>query len=161
MLFTWRWRNKTQPLLKGMLAGFVATAVLSALMVVKSMMNLMPELDVIGMLSSMMGANSQVAWIAHFGLGTIVWGGLFSTFNTAIPENSEISKGIFFGLAAWFMMMLAVMPMAGKGLFGLNLGVMAPVMTGILHVIFGSVLGWVYGQLIGSAISSTSARPTV
>lgn len=43
---------------KGMVAGFVATVVLSALMVMKSMMGLMPELNVIAMLSKMMGASS-------------------------------------------------------------------------------------------------------
>ena len=51
------------------------------------------------------------------------------------------------GLAAWLMMMLAVMPMAGQGLFGLNPGMVAPVMTAMLHVIFGAVMGLVYAQL--------------
>ena len=44
--------------LKAMVAGFVATIVLSALMVMKSMIGLMPELDVVAMLSKMMGASS-------------------------------------------------------------------------------------------------------
>jgi hypothetical protein len=42
------------------------------------------------------------------------------------------------------------MPMAGAGLFGMNMGVMAPMMTLVLHLIFGAVLGWVYGR---SAVS--------
>ena len=62
-------------LLKGMVAGFVATLVLSGLMMMKTKMGLMPELDVIGMLSSMMGVSTPAAgWIAHFVIGTIVWG---------------------------------------------------------------------------------------
>ena len=44
------------------------------------------------------------------------------------------------------MMMIVIMPMAGAGLFGMNMGVMAPVMTLMLHVIFGAVLGLVYGR---------------
>lgn len=36
-------------IMKGMIAGFVATAVLSALMIMKTMMGVMPELDVIAM----------------------------------------------------------------------------------------------------------------
>jgi hypothetical protein len=34
-----------------------------------------------------------------------------------------------------------VMPMAGAWLFGMAMGLMAPVMTLVLHVIFGAVLG--------------------
>ena len=42
-------------------------------------------------------------------------------------------------------MMVAVMPMADAGFFGLKFGIMAPVMTLVLHVIFGAVLGGIYG----------------
>ena len=140
--------------IKGMLAGFAGTVLLSALMVMKSMMGVMPELDIIKMLSTMMSAPAGAAWIAHFGLGTVVWGGLFSAFNGQIPGSNQITKGIVFGLGAWVMMMLVVMPMAGQGLFGLNLGVMAPVMTAMLHVIFGAVMGWVYAQLTHPSAST-------
>ena len=136
-----------QNLGRGMLAGFAATAVLSALMVMKSMMGVMPELDVIKMLSSMMGMPATSGWAAHFMIGTVLWGGMFAVFNSGIPGSSQIAKGGVLGLAAWLMMMLAVMPMAGQGLFGLNPGMVAPVMTAMLHVIFGAVMGLVYAQL--------------
>src|SRR3974377_2143805 len=113
----------------------------------KSMMGVMPELDVIKMLSAMMGAPAIAGWVGHFAIGTVLWGGMFALLNSLIPGSSQIVKGIVFGLAAWLMMMLAIMPMAGQGLFGLNLGVAAPVMTGMLHVIFGTVMGGVYAQL--------------
>lgn len=45
-------------------------------------------------------------------------------------------------------MMIIVMPMAGAGLFGLNIGIMAPVATLILHLIFGAVLGYTYAKLL-------------
>lgn len=41
---------------KGFVAGAAATAVLSALMVMKSMMGLMPALDLPKMIAGMMGA---------------------------------------------------------------------------------------------------------
>ena len=97
-----------------------------------------------------MGSTAQTAWMAHFAIGTIIWGGLFGAFNGAIPGNNQISKGILFGLAAWVMMMVAVMAMAGVGLFGLKLGPTAPIMTGMLHVIFGAAMGWVYSLLRSS-----------
>ncbi len=48
-------------ILKGVVAGFAATVVLSALMVMKSLMGLMPELDTVAMLTNMMGA-SPPSW---------------------------------------------------------------------------------------------------
>jgi hypothetical protein len=51
------------------------------------------------------------------------------------------------GTLGWLMMMVAVMPMAGAGMFGLNMGVMAPIATLMLHLIFGAVLGFTYQKL--------------
>ena len=48
-------------------------------MIGKSMMGIMPELDVIAMLSGMMGAPLAAGWIAHFVIGTVVWGAGFAS----------------------------------------------------------------------------------
>ncbi len=132
---------------RGIGAGLAATAVLSMIMVAKGMMGLMPELDVIGMLSSMMNTAPAVGWVMHFMIGMLAWGLGFVAFHRFLPGSSDISKGISFGVAAWFMMMLAIMPMAGAGLFGLKMGPVAPMMTLMLHVIYGAVLGFVYSKL--------------
>ncbi|HUX25588.1 MAG TPA: DUF6789 family protein [Burkholderiales bacterium] len=134
-------------IVKGVIAGFVATVVLSLLMVMKSAMGLMPELDVISMLSTMMGSGLAMGWIAHFMIGTVIWGGLFALLAPSLPGGSLWLKGVMFGVGAWLLMMVAVMPMAGAGLFGMKFGMVAPVMTLVLHVIFGTVLGGVYAAL--------------
>jgi hypothetical protein len=116
----------------GMIAGFVATVVLSIMMIMKSAAGIMHELDIIHMLSGMMGASPVMGWAAHFVIGTVVWGAGFAILSTSIPGGSQIAKGIAFGIGAWLLMMIAVMPMAGAGFFGLALGIMAPVMTLVL-----------------------------
>ncbi len=137
-------------IVNGMIAAFVATAILSALMMAKNMMGVMPELNPIHMLSGMMGGTAAMGWFAHFAIGTVAWGASFAILNGAIPGRKQVTKGIIFGVSAWLMMMLLVMPMAGAGIFGMNLGMMAPVMTLMLHIIFGSVLGKVYAiRMIG------------
>jgi hypothetical protein len=131
---------------KGMVAGFVATIVLSALMMMKQTMGVMPQLNPVQMLTDMMGASTPlVGWAAHFMIGTLAWGGLFSLLNSRLPGESYWIRGSVFGFGAWLMMMIVVMPMAGAGLFGMQLSIMAPVMTLVLHLIFGAVLGGVYG----------------
>jgi len=128
----------------GAVAGFAATVVLSVMMVAKGMMGIMPELDVSAMLSAMMGAPALMGWIGHFMIGTLAWGIGFAVLFDRIPGSSAIAKGVVFGIAAWLGMMVMVMPMAGAGLFGMAMGIMAPMMTLVLHVIFGAVLGAVF-----------------
>lgn len=140
-------RNEMDGIAKGVIAGFVATVVLSALMLMKSAMGLMPELDVIAMLGGMMGTGAFMGWMAHFVIGSILWGGFFAVVAPNLPGRSLWLKGMTFGVGAWILMMVAVMPMAGAGPFGANLGMAAPVMTLMLHVIFGAVLGSVYAAL--------------
>ncbi|GAM72372.1 hypothetical protein JCM19236_1543 [Vibrio sp. JCM 19236] len=44
-------------------------------------------------------------------------------------------------------MMVVLMPLANLGLFGLTLGIKVPVMTLILHLVFGLALGVSYSKI--------------
>jgi len=136
-------------LTRGVIAGLAATIVLSALMLMKSAMGLMPELDVIAMLGRMTGGGAAIGWLAHFMIGPVAWGGLFAVIEPNLPGDNFWLKGVTFGIGAWVLMMVVVMPMAGAGLFGVNLGMVAPVITLLLHMVFGAVLGGVYASLPG------------
>lgn len=138
---------------KGMIAGFVATVVLSGMMLMKTALGLMPQLDVIAMLSRMLGAPDApaVGWAAHFLIGSLLWGGLFGWLADRLPGASYWIRGMVLGVAAWVLMMVLVMPMAGAGLFAVGLGIMAPIATLVLHLVFGAVLGGVFGTLIERA----------
>lgn len=134
-------------IVKGLIAGLVATLVISVLMLVKNRMGLMPELDPVGMMTTMAGASTPlVGWAMHVMIGTVVWGILFALLHDRLP-GGLVGGGILLGIAAWLMMMVVVMPMAGAGMFGMSMGMMAPAMTLMLHIIFGAVLGYTYGRL--------------
>lgn len=133
---------------KGIAAGFAATIVLSALIVMKARMGLMPQLDPVQMLGDMIGNGSRPAgWVMHFMIGTVAWGLLFTLLFGAVTDGLWW-RGIVFAIGAWLLMMIAVMPMAGAGFFGLGLGILAPVLTLMLHVIYGFVLGVTYGAML-------------
>ena len=146
-------------IVKGVIAGFAATVVLSALMLMKQAMGLMPELDIAQMLTAMLGLPGVAfGWAMHFVIGSVVWGGLFAIIAPRF-HGGNVAGGIAFGTAAWLMMMVGIMPMAGAGLFGLQLGILAPIMTFMLHVVFGAVLGWVFAALSsGEVRHAASAR---
>ncbi|MEE8290878.1 MAG: DUF6789 family protein [Candidatus Tectomicrobia bacterium] len=44
-------------------------------------------------------------------------------------------------------MMGIFLPMAGQGFFGMNGGVVIPVMALLLHLVYGAVLGITFGKL--------------
>ncbi|MDV6317691.1 DUF6789 family protein [Chromohalobacter sp. HP20-39] len=137
----------------GMIAGFVATIVLSLIMLIKASMGIMPQLNVIQMLAQMLHArmglppSPLVGWLMHFIIGTVLWGLLFSLLVDSLPGMKPIAKGMLFSTGAWLVMMVIAMPMAGAGFFGMNIGPMAPVMTLILHWIWGTVLGATFKKL--------------
>jgi hypothetical protein len=131
----------------GMIAGLTATVVLSMIMIAKGMMGLMPELNVIAMLGSMTNTTLTMGWIIHFMIGMLAWGASFAFFFNVLPGGSILGKSISFSIAAWILMMTVVMPMADGGLFGSSLGIMVPVTTLMLHVIYGAVFGRVFGRL--------------
>ncbi|MDR1994994.1 DUF6789 family protein [Azonexus sp.] len=138
---------------RSMEAGFVATVVLSLLMLIKGVMGVMPVLNPVAMLSnmvhSMMGMPDSpiIGWLMHFMIGTVLWGILFALIYQRLPGRDALTKGLSFSVLAWLLMMLLPMPMSGAGVFGLNLGMMVPVMTLVLHLIWGAVLGYTYGRL--------------
>ena len=146
----------TSNIIKGIIAGFVATIVLTLFMMVKKTMGVMPELDPVHMIAEMvtqkMGIepNIIIGWVLHFGIGSVAWGAGLVILNDILPGSGQIVKGIAMGLAAWLLMMVATMPMAGAGFFGMSMGVMAPILTLILHIIFGLALGFTFKKLVGA-----------
>lgn len=135
---------------KGVIAGFVATTILLMLMLMKSAMGPMPELDVITMLGGMMGSGPAMGWIAHFLIGSAVWGSLFALLSPHLQGGGFWLKGVILSIAPWLLMMIAVMPMTESGFFGIALGTVIPVMTLMLHAFFGAVLGGAYAMLQSS-----------
>ncbi|MBT6177607.1 MAG: hypothetical protein HOI23_10195 [Deltaproteobacteria bacterium] len=140
---------------EGIKAGFIGTVAMSAIMFAKDMMGVMPELNVIHMLANMMGMSVLMGWVMHFMIGSLVWGVGFTIIYTLLPGKSATTKGISFGVLAWLGMMVMVMPMAGAGLFGLNMGIVAPMMTLMLHIVFG----WVMGRVFTSQSIADDSEP--
>lgn len=144
---------------KGLLAGLVATVALSAIMVVKSMMGIMPQLDIARMIAGMMGSPETplIGWAVHFMIGIVVYGVAIALLGHRLPGSHTV-QGMILGVIGWLIMMLMLMPMAGAGLFGMGMGIMAPLVTLVLHLIFGAVLGATYGRLVRDSESMTGAH---
>ena len=75
--------------MKGMVAGLVATLVLSGLLLLKSTMDLMPELNIIRLLTVVGGITTVQAWMYHFIVGVVVWGLAFGAYDSLSAEQLE------------------------------------------------------------------------
>lgn len=127
-----------------MVLGFIATIVISLIMIIKIKADIMPQLNPIKILTMMshdmlgMPLNPLIGWIVNFIIGTIVWSIAFFILYNKLP-GSPVIKGISFGVIAWLLMMFIPMPMSGEGLFELKLGMMAPIINiSTSHYIWGS-----------------------
>ena len=138
---------KLKNMLKGILAGFIATITLSLVMIIKQAIGFIPELNPIHIITQMI--NTQVpilGWIGHFFIGPILWGILFSFLSPLLP-GAHWFRGVIFSTGAWLVMII-IMPMAGTNLYNLTMDMMAPIAALMMHWIFGIVMGATYGALI-------------
>src|SRR5215208_561588 len=133
--------------LKGVIAGFIATLVLSALMILNSTIGLMPQIDIVRLLTTLGTLTVAAAWMDHFIVGVVVWGLLFAAFDATTTRPAPWLKGVIFGAFAWLMMMTAFMPLAGAGFFGVKLDSTTLLGLLVLHLAYGIVLGATYGFL--------------
>lgn len=135
-------------IIRGFGAGFVATVVLSLLLLCKTNANVLSDFQTIPAIAGIFGAPVIYGWIGHFAIGTILWGGLFGLLHDRMPPIGGAGNGIAFGIGAWVLMMVVFMPVAGFDFLALNLGPSTAVNMVlallILHLIYGFVLGAVY-----------------
>jgi hypothetical protein len=130
-----------------MLAGLIATLVLSVVVVVKGNMGLWPELSLIQLLVNLGSITPVQAWMDHFIIGVVVWGLMFSALESIWEDGPHWLKGAIFGVFAWLVMMILFMPLAKAGIFGSKIGASAIYVTLAYHLIYGVVLGICYGIL--------------
>ncbi|HSQ05706.1 MAG TPA: DUF6789 family protein, partial [Burkholderiales bacterium] len=131
----------------GLIGGFVATLVIAAMMQMKTATHSLPELHMVTSLSNILGSPGHIAmgWLAHFVLGTFVWGIAYAVLARYLPGRTYALKGLVFGLILWVAMMLIFMPLTGGGFFAIHRGITVIVATLVLQLVYGVVLGIVYG----------------
>jgi hypothetical protein len=129
---------------KGIVAGFVATFVLSVL------------LDPIELFApSVLPASPPVGWVPHFFVGTVVWGIGFSVLHDYL-RGSAWQRGLLFALGAWIVVISGAAVLILAGVLAMQLTPVMIVATLVVHVLYGVVLGLVYGFLLDGAPESPS-----
>jgi hypothetical protein len=119
----------------GIVAGFIATFVMSALH------------EPLALVTAAVGMRAPAGLLFHFFVGTLLWGGAFGIVHDWLAGPSW-TRGVLFGSATAFLVMFAIAPLTGSGFLCLKLGVWAPVVITLFHLSYGAILGLVYGKLL-------------
>jgi len=149
---------QTSSIGRGLAAGLVATIVLVIVLTLKQAAGVMPQLNLVAILAHALGSRSlAVGWAANAFVGVLLWGFLFVWADRRMFFAHWVN-GLFFASVVWLGVMLIIMPAAGEGLFGLDLGMATPTLTLFLHWIYGATLGGAYGALKPQVWTRTLAR---
>ena len=120
----------------GIVAGFIATLMLSALH------------EPVALVTESVGVRAPVAGLLfHFFVGTLLWGSAFGFTHDYLFGPSWL-RGVVFASAAALIVMFGIAPLTGAGVLCLKLGLFAPVVVLLFHLAYGAILGGIYGKLI-------------
>ncbi|OGA65253.1 MAG: hypothetical protein A3G81_27830 [Betaproteobacteria bacterium RIFCSPLOWO2_12_FULL_65_14] len=139
--------------LKAVLAGFVGTLAMTAMMYfVAPMMGL--TMDIAAMLGSLMGGNWTAGMMLHFINGSIIFPAIYAYVLYDRLPGSPVARGTLWGIALWLLAQVVVMPMMGGGLFSSAMGGMMAAMGSFVgHVIYGSLLGAIASAPMGRRVA--------
>ncbi len=136
---------------QSIIAGLVATAVMTGFMFLAPMMGL-PKMNPVEMLSGMMGVSLMIGYFMHFMIGIIFAAVYVYLFNPKVHISSKLLKGVLFGFAVFVfaqVMMFIIgkmmpMPMPQDNMMLMMLGSL------IGHLVFGIVLALIVPVYIGT-----------
>jgi hypothetical protein len=139
---------------RGILAGLLATCVLSLLMLGNDWVphvEPVPVTLLIGIARAVLAGTGLRApfagWLWFFAIGSLWWGTWFAVMAPILPGRSFWIKGAVFGLGAGLLVVWTVMPLAAGGAVGMKLTIWQPLVTVSEHLIYGVALGAIYGRL--------------
>jgi hypothetical protein len=126
----------TADLTKVVVAGTLATLVMSGVAAMAPMMG-MPPMNPAAMLAGPMGGSLALGWVAHLMIGNVL--AVLGAVAVRGFPGPRVLRFVGFAVGVWFMAQIVVMPMMGNGLFSGSALAAAGSLIG--HVVYGAVLG--------------------
>lgn len=150
--------ERSSRFLTGVGWGIVATATMSAVMLIgmRTGLSPMPKPIPAAIVGRLGGSGlPEPAMMALAGLAHLAYGGFWGGALAALVREVSLKAGLVLGFVLWLVMQVVVLPVLGWGLFGVSV---APAIAGatlVLHLVYGGVLG---GLLERASTPSSAAR---
>lgn len=135
----------------GMMAGLAAAAASGVVAVLATETGLSPEFNPPALLGRLLGTtpNAVLGWAAHLIVYGAALGLLFGALGRKLSDLGYGLSGLFFALFTYAAVGLVFMPLAGGGVFGMELGFATVPVLLVAHLTFGLTLGLTYARLAG------------
>lgn len=132
---------------KTILAGLIATAVMTMMMYAAPMMG-MPKMDIAGMISGMMKTPWVIGMMIHLMLGVLLFPFIYAFLLVDKLPGPGALKGMIWGFILFILAQTIVMPMAGMGFFSSASPQQMLMIMGSLmgHLVYGAILGAIVGR---------------
>ncbi len=134
----------TTKLGRSILAGVIATAVMTGMMFMAPMMGL-PKMNIPQILSGMLGVSILIGWMMHFMIGIIFAIVYVYLFNPRVHIHNGAGKGLVYGIVVFvfaqimMFLMSKMMPMPASSMETNMVLMMVGSLIG--HLVFGLLLG--------------------
>ena len=130
---------------KGALAGLIATIPVVVLAVVKQALDLIPQLNLIGILNGLTSIPWDGAgWVLLFVVGAVLGVG-FASLDSHVSDTTtvgEMLRGALYGFLLAVILMIILIPLYGRvGTLGFALGIIGTC------IVFGAVMGIAYERM--------------
>jgi len=129
---------------RSILAGIVATAIMTVVGVIAPYMGL-PKMNPAEMLSGMLGVSTVLGWLMHFMIGIIFAIVYVYLFNPRVHIHNGAGKGLVYGIVVFvfaqimMFLMSKMMPMPASSMETNMVLIMVGSLIG--HLVFGLLLG--------------------
>lgn len=128
------------------LAGFVATIVITAMMMYVSPRIAGSAINLPAMLGALLGGSWMAGMVAHLVIGIAVLPALY-VWGYRWLMGAPLVRGLTYGLALWLLNQLLIGPLMGAGPFSAYAGGMPSVLDSLLlHFTYGALLGTIAGR---------------
>lgn len=129
--------------LVGGLIGGLVMAVLIMMMLGKRIKDAPPSI-----MAEKMFGDSEKRPVVLFPAMTM-WGAAYGVVVSVTGTANFIIAGLAFALVPWLALNMMMLPMAGAGIFGLKRWGMIPVLSLVMHLIWGLVTSGIFSLLAG------------
>jgi uncharacterized protein DUF6789 len=130
---------------KGAFAGLIATVPVAVLALLKQILDLIPQLNLIGILTGLTSIPwNGTGWVLLFIVGAVLGMG-FASLDSHVSDTTtvgEMLRGAFYGFLLAVILMIILIPLYGRaGTLGYSLGILGTC------VVFGAVMGIAYERM--------------
>ena len=135
------------PVLRGLLAGAAATALLAVMLWINAELGPLRELDPAALVARVLGEDRSVGWSVLLTVGIAGFGLSLAALTDPDEPGLPWVPALTLSVGGWVAAMMGLLPMAGHAPFGIGQGPVLALLSAAWAVLFGAALAAAWAWL--------------